>query len=183
MKRTLGRFFPGAILLALVSILSPTNAYAGVLAKASNSTAQSISTVTFKVAPGTFPAFANTGITQNIPNTAITLSATSNNFDGYAFFNNTGTIAVTSFSWTFLRTAGNGVDSFDYCPVNNTFISATNCTNSFLPSTMALTGVQFAVPAGQLVAIHFNFKKSTDVYTMSSTVSRSQIRSGTNTTA
>lgn len=61
MKRTLGRYFPGAILLALVSILSPTNAYASVISKASNSTAQSVQTGTFQVAAESAPNGTVTG--------------------------------------------------------------------------------------------------------------------------
>jgi len=61
MKRTLGRYFPGAILLALVSILSPTTAYASVTAKVSNTTAQSITSGTFQVAAEGTPSGTVTG--------------------------------------------------------------------------------------------------------------------------
>ena len=175
MKRVLGRYFPGAILLALVSILSPSNAYAGVIAKASNSPTQSISTVTFKVAPETTTNGSATGI--------VTLTAAANNSDTFAFFVNTGTVNVKAFSWTITQTIGVGTFTLDACPVNTTFSTATLCSDSSAPTTITLTGTGPALTIGQWRPIHIFIKTKNNAFSVASTVSGSQVRNGTNTTA
>ena len=175
MKRTLGKFFPGVILLALVSILSPTNAYASVIGTASNSTAQSISTVTFKVAPQTTTGGSATG--------TVTLTAAAPNSDTFAFYKNTGTVNVTAFSWTITRATGTGIFTLDACPVNTTFATPTSCSDTSTPTTIPSTGTGPALTQGQWRPIHIFIKTKTDAFTVASTVSGSQVRTGTNTTA
>jgi len=183
MKRTLGKFFPGAILLALVSILSPTTAYASVTATAPNSTAQSILSGTFKVAPQTaapttqicpLPAVATTGVK--------TIPTGSNGLDFYYCYLNTGTLALTGFTRTITLVGGNGNNStFDSCPVGKTYNNSTQCSDFTIPTTLSLTGTGPALSVGEWLPIHIFVSKSTATYTISSKVSNSQIRSATNT--
>ena len=174
MKRTLGKFFPGIILLALVSILSPTDAYASVIAKTSNSTAQTITSVTFKVAPEATTNGTSTGL--------ITWASSVNNTDFFAYYVNTGTVNTTAFSWTVAQTVvGAGSFTLDYCPINTTYSSPTLCSDSSAPTTMSLTGTGPALTVGQWRPIHMNIVKKSNTFTVASTVSRSQIRAATNT--
>ena len=175
MRRTLGKFFPGAILFALVSILSPTNAYASVIAKASNSTAQSITSAIFSVAPESTTGGTAAG--------TVPLTAATPNSDTFAFYKNTGTVNVTAFTWTITHSTGTGIFTLDACPVNTTFTSATACSDLSTPTTIALTGTGPALTQGQWRPIHIFIKTKNDVFTVASTVSTSQIRAGTNTTA
>ena len=176
MKRTLGRYFPGTVFLALVSILSPTNAYASVIAKASNSTAQSILSATFKVAPEVLSGDQTTG--------PLTLSSGVNGTDYYRFFKNIGTVDVKTFSWNITQTVATGSYTLDVCPVGQTFSTATSCSNSTFPTPLALSGITGpALTVGQWQPIHLNISKKSDVFTVSSSVSGAQIRIGTNTTA
>jgi len=172
MKRTLGRYFPGAILLALVSILSPTNAYASVISKASNSTAQSITSVTFKVTPETTTNGSAAG--------TVTLTAATPNSDTFAYFVNTGTVNVKAFSWTITHSVGTGTFTLDACPVNTTY-SLPTCSDGSTPITLATSGTGPALTVGQWRPIHILIKTKTDAFTVASTVSGSQIRTGTNT--
>jgi len=181
MKRTLGRFFPGIILLALVSILSPTDAYASIIAKASNSMAQSITSVTFKVAP---EAISGPGLPPPTSNTTglVTWNAVANGSDFYAFFKNTGTINVNGFSWIITQTVvGNGTYSLDYCPLGLTYNSPTQCSDLTIPTLMGTSGTGPALTVGQWRPIHISIKKSGNTFTVGSSVSRSDIRAGTNT--
>lgn len=185
MKRTLGRYFPGAILLALVSILSPTSAYASVIAKVSNSTTHSVTSGTFKVAPQTaaqttqicpLPAVATTGVK--------TIPTGSNGLDFFYCYLNTGTLALAGFTRTITLVAGNGTGStFDSCPVGKTYNNSTQCSDLSTPITLSLTGTGPALLVGQWLPIHIFVSKSTATYTVSSTVTNSQIRTATNTTA
>ena len=175
MKTTLGKFFPGAILLALVSILSPTNAYASVIGTASNSTAHSITTVTFKVAPQITTGGTATG--------TVTLTAATPNSDTFAFYKNTGTVNVTAFSWTITHSTGTGIFTLDTCPVNTTFSTPTTCSDASAPVTIPLTGTGPALTQGEWRPIHIFIKSKNDAFTVASSVSGSQVRTGTNTTA
>jgi len=184
MKRTLGRFFPGAILLALVSILSPTNAYASVIAKASNSSAQSIKTVTFQVAPELTTTGSATTFTP--------FSSTSNGVSHDAYFVNFGTVDVKAFTWTFNQTAGTSPATLYACPINIIFKpSVLQCSDSSTPTTIAttsvgpavLTGTGPALKIGEYYPIRLLINKKNDTFTVSSTVSGSQIRNATNTVA
>ncbi len=175
MKRTLGKYFPGVVLIALMSIFTPTTVYASVTAKASNSTAQSITSVTFKVAPEATTGGTATGI--------ITWTAAANNANFYAYYVNTGTVNDTAFSWTVTHSVGTGTFTLNYCPVNTTFSSPTLCSNSSTPTTMPLTGTGPALTVGEWRPIHIKITKKNDAFTVASTVSGSQIRAGTNTVA
>lgn len=175
MKRTLGKFFPGVVLIALVSIFTPTTVYASVTAKASNSSAQSITSVTFKVAPETTTSGTATGI--------ITWTAGANNANFFAYYVNTGTVNDNAFSWTVTHTVGTGGFTLDFCPIGTTYSSATLCSDSSTPTSMALTGTGPALTVGQWRPIHIKISKKNDVFTAASSVSGSQIRAGTNTVA
>lgn len=175
MKRTLGKFFPGVVLIALVSIFTPTTVYASVTAKASNSTAQSITSVTFKVAPETTTSGTATGI--------ITWTAGANNANFFAYYVNTGTVDDAAFSWTVTQTVGGGGHTLNSCPVNTTFSTATLCSDSSTPTTMALTGTGPALAVGEWLPIHIKINSKNNAFTAASTVSGSQIRAGTNTVA
>ena len=175
MKRTLGKYFPGVILLALVSIFTPTTVYASVTSKASNSTAQSITSVTFKVAPEATTSGTATGI--------ITWTAGAANANFFSYYVNTGTVNVAAFSWTVTQTVGTGGFTLDFCPIGTTYSSATLCSDSSTPTTMALTGTGPALTIGQWRPIHIKITKKSDAFTAASTVSGAQIRAGTNTVA
>jgi hypothetical protein len=174
MKRTLGRFFPGVILLALVSILSPTNAYASVIAS-SGSPTQSITSVTFKVAPETTTGGIATG--------TISFTAGANNAVTRFFYVNTGTVNILSFTRTITQTVAAGGFTLNACPVNTTFSSNTTCSDASTPTTITLTGTGPALTVGQWSPIQLIVTKKNDAFTFASTVSGSQIRAGTNTAA
>ena len=175
MKRTLGNFFPGVLLIALLSIFTSTTVYASVTAKASNSTAQSITSVKFKIAPETTTGGTASGI--------ITLTGVGANSDNYMYYVNTGTVNDTAFSWTVVHTVGFGGYTLNYCPVNTTFSTATRCSDASTPVVMALTGTGPALTIGQWRPVHIKINTSGNAFTFASTVSGSQIRAGTNTVA
>ena len=175
MKRVLGRYFPGAILLALVSILSPTNAYASVIARAPNSTAQSITSVTFKVAPEATTGGTATG--------TISFTAGSKNAVTRFFYVNTGTVNILSFTRTITQTVAVGGFTLNACPINTTYSTNTTCSDGSTPTTITLTGTGPALTVGQWNPIQLIVAKASDAFTFASTVSGSQIRAGSNTTA
>ena len=177
MKRTLGKFFPGTILVALVSIFTPTTAFASVTATAPNTTPQSITSATFKVAPETTTGGTATGI--------ITRTAPLGNDEFFLYYVNTGTINDTAFNWTVTQTIATGGFTLDFCPINKTYSSPTLCSDNSIPTSMALTGTNGpALTVGQWRPIHIKIKKSGDTFTFASSVSAaSQIRAGTNTVA
>lgn len=175
MKRTLGGLFPGVVLLALLSVLIPTTVYASSTAKASNGTAQSFQTVIFSVAPETTTNGSATGI--------ITWTAPANNTDFYAYYVNTGTIAVNAFTWTVAHVSGGAGNTLNYCPIGTTFTLPNKCSDNSTPTAMAASGTGPALAVGQWRPIHFKINSNGAVFTAASTVSRSQIRLATNTVA
>ena len=175
MKRTLGNFFPGVLLIALLSIFTSTTVYASVTAKASNSTAQSITSVKFKIAPETTTGGTAAG--------SITLTGSGPNSNMYMYYVNTGTVNDTAFSWTVARGVGVGTYTLNYCPVNTTFSTATQCSDLSVPTTMALTGTGPALTVGQWRPVHIKITTNGNSFIFTSTVSGSQIRAGTNTVA
>ena len=175
MKRTLGNFFPGVVLIALISIFTPTTVYASVKASASNSIAQSITSVMFKIAPETTTGGTATGI--------VTLTGVGANSNMYMYYVNTGTVNDTAVSWTVVHTVGVGGYTLNYCPVNTTFNTATQCSDLSAPVVMALTGTGPALTVGQWRPVHIKINTNGNAFTFASTVSGSQIRAGTNTVA
>ncbi len=175
MKRTLGKYSPGVILLALLTLLLPTTVYASVTAKASNSSAESFTTVIFSVAPESTTNGSATGV--------ITWTAPANNSNFFAYFVNTGTISVTAFSSTITNVSGNAGNTLDSCPIGTTYSTATLCSDSSTPTTLALIATGPALTVGQWLPIHIKINKIGAVFSAGSTVSRSQIRAGTNTVA
>ena len=175
MKRTLGKYFPGIVLVALIAILSPTNAYASTISRALNTTAQSFSTVNFKVAPELTTNGSGTGIQ--------TFTSGSNGVNYYFYYVNTGTVNVNSFTWTIIQTFGANPYTLNACPINTTFNSPAQCSDLSAPTTIALTGTGPALTLGQWRPIHLLINKKNDIFTAASTVSSSQIRAATNTVA
>ena len=177
MKRTLGKYFPGVVLIALVSIFTPTAAFASATAKASNSTVQSFKSAIFSVAPEATTGGTATGI--------ITRTAPLNTDEFFFYYVNTGTINDTAFNWTVTQTIATGGFTLDFCPINKTYSSPTLCSDNSIPTSMALTGTNGpALTVGQWRPIHIKIKKSGDTFTFASSVSAaSQIRAGTNTVA
>lgn len=157
----------------LLASITPADANLG--AQTSNGTAQSLSTVTFKVAPEATTNGTATGI--------ITWTAGAANANFYAYYVNTGTVNDAAFSWTVTRTVGTNSYTLDYCPTDTTFSSATLCSDSSTPTTMALTGTGPALAVGQWMPIHIKISKKNDAFTVAATVSASQIRTATNTVA
>ena len=175
MKSTLGKYFSGVTLIALIAIFTPTAAFASATAKASNPSAHSISSVTFKVAPENTTGGTASGL--------LTWTANSTT-DIYFYYVNTGTIQVNSFNWTITRTVGSGGFTITKCPINTTFSTATRCSDSSTPTSMTATGTTGpTLTPGQWLPVYINITSKTDTFTGASTVSRSQIRAGTNTVA
>lgn len=179
MKRTLGRYFPGTILLALVSILSPTSAYASIIAKASNSTAQSITSAAWKVAPEILSTDSTTGIQS--------WTSTSKNQYLTGFYKNIGSLDVTGFSWSIIQTvvSGSGAYTLTSCRVNQPFNTTTGlCADGFAPSPLGLSGTNGpALTQGSVWPIQIKLTKSGNTFTYASSVSTANIRGGTNTVA
>lgn len=176
MKRTFGKFFPGVVLIALVSIFTPTTVFASVTAGASNSTAQSVKSAIFSVAPEATTGGTATGI--------ITRTAAAANAEFFLYYVNTGNVDVTTFNWTVTQTITTGGFTLDFCPINKTYSSPTLCSDNSTPTIMALTGTNGpALTVGQWRPIHIKIKKSGDQFTFASSVSTAQIRAGTNTVA
>ena len=111
MKRTLGKYFPGIVLIALVSIFTPTAAFASATAKASNSTAQSITSGTFRVAAEGAPTGT---VTAQLP-----LGSVDKNTGVLMYLVNFGTIKSMSETITPSPTpVSNKPYTLDYCLIS-----------------------------------------------------------------
>ena len=162
----------GAISLAPTLLLSATAANN---ARTNNVSAESVGTVTFKIYPSATAGGAATGA-------AITLA----NVNGaqFAFIKNSGTINTQKFTNIVTWTSGS-TTTLKNCPLNTTFTSATLCSNSTTPVTIAtgsLSGaalvVTFTIPSGSYLPISVT-PSAKDTPTISTSVSSTQIRTAT----
>ena len=179
MKRTLGKYFPGVVLIALVSIFTPTTAFASVTAAAPNTTPQSITSATFKVAP-------EASISGSTTTAYLTPTTTSNSQIIKVYFVNFGTININAFDYSTALASGSGSYTLTQCPVNQTFTTPTTCSSG-VTNSLASSGTGPALTVGQWVPIEITIAKKTSAVTVSSTVSSTvsnyQIRAGTKTVA
>ena len=168
------------LIAAVVGVISLTptllvSATAAISARISNSSTESVGTGTFKIYPSATAGGAATGA-------AITLSNSS--AAQFLFIKNSGTIDTAKFTntitWTSSRTT-----TLKSCPLNTTFQSATLCSNSSAPVTIA-TGttsgtalvVTFTIPSGSYLPISVT-PSGTGTPTISTSVSSTQIRTAT----
>jgi len=171
-RSTLIAVVVGAITLAPTLLVS---AKAALDAHVSNATAQSVGSGTFKIYPSATTGGAATG--------AITLI--NSNAAQFAFIKNSGTIDTAKFTntvtWSSAKTT-----TLKRCPLNTTFTSATVCSDTSTPVTIA-TGtanaaaliVTFAIPAGSYLPVSVTPNSGTVTPTISTSVSSTQIRTAT----
>ena len=158
----------GVISLAPTLLIS---AAAAINAHTNNVSAESIGTGTFKIYPSATVGGAAGG--------AIALA----NVNGaqFAFINNSGTITTAQFTNTVTWSSGS-TTKLSRCPLNTTFISATQCSDgsaSVVIATGTLSGtglvVTFTIPTGSYLPISVTpSAKATP--TISTSVSSTQIR-------
>ena len=174
------RVVRSTLIAAVVGVISlaPTllvSATAAINARANNVSAESVGTGTFKIYPSATTGGAATGA-------AITL--VNSNAAQFLFIKNSGTINTAKFTntvtWTSSRTT-----TLKNCPLNTTFTSATLCSNSSVPVSIA-TGttsgtalvVTFTIPSGSYLPISIT-PSGLGTPTISTSVSSTQIRTAT----
>ena len=171
-RSTLIAVVVGAISLAptlLVSAMAVLNSRTG------NVTAQSVGSGTFIIYPSATAGGTASG--------AITLI--NSNAAQFAFIKNSGTLDTAKFTntvtWSSAKTT-----TLKRCPLNTTFTSATVCSDTSTPVTIA-TGtanaaaliVTFAIPAGSYLPVSVTPNSGTVTPTISTSVSSTQIRTAT----
>ncbi len=162
----------GVISLAPTLLVSAT---AAINAHTNNVSAESVGTGTFKIYPSATAGGAATGAAITLVNSSAAQ---------FLFIKNSGTIDTARFTNT-VTWAGVKTTTLKNCPLNTTFTSATLCSNSTTPVTIA-TGtangaalvVTFTIPAGSYLPISIAPSKA-DTPTISTSVSSTQIRTAT----